>query len=217
MNLDTTKNLVQIGFWLGALILAYLTYRNARKTLLSPVNTEYQKRIFDSLVSISERLFSELKIGKSQHWIRQRPMKDALKEICQEWENNKDSVEQYGLELTDWPAATDWYEFHSLADEVRYELFLPEVLREKIVRYLEDRANAAEYAHNYAVQKFVEETNRTRRYNTLSVDNFIDIENFYAKGMEEAKMSIDEIHQRNKDLMNDFVLYIKSFDPTKHI
>jgi|TARA_B100000749_G_scaffold88627_1_gene67237 hypothetical protein len=216
MDLESTKNLAQIGFWLGALILAFLTYRNARKTLLSPVNTEYQKRIFDSLVNISERLFSELKMGKSQHWIRQRPMKDALAEICEEWENNKDSVEKYGLELTDWPAASDWYEFHSLADEVRYELFLPEVLREKIVCYMEDRANAAEYAHDYAVQKFVEEVNRERKYHTLTVDNFMDIENFYAEGMEKAEMSIDEIHQRNRALMNEFVRYIESFDPTKH-
>ena len=184
MDLESTKNLAQIGFWLGALILAFLTYRNARKTLLSPVNTEYQKRIFDSLVNISERLFSELKMGKSQHWIRQRPMKDALAEICEEWENNKDSVEKSGLELTDC--------------------------------YMEDRANAAEYAHDYAVQKFVEEVNRERKYHTLTVDNFMDIENFYAEGMEKAEMSIDEIHQRNRALMNEFVRYIESFDPTKH-
>ena len=81
---------------------------------------------------------------------------------------------------------------------------------------MEDRANAAEYAHDYAVQKFVEEVNRERKYHTLTVDNFMDIENFYAEGMEKAEMSIVEIHQRNRALMNEFVRYIESFDPTKH-
>lgn len=215
MDLESIKNFVQIVFWCGALTLAFLTHRNAKKTLLSPVNTEYQKRIFDSLARISERLFSELKMGDSQHWIRRRPMKEALNEICQEWKNNKESIRQYGLKLTDWPAARDWYDFHSIADEVRYELFLPDSLRNKLIVYLEERAESAQYAHNHAIQKFVEQVNANQSFEDLSVDNFIEIENFYIEGMEEMKMSVDHIYRRNEEIMEEIIKYVRSFDPEK--
>ncbi|MFC2993196.1 hypothetical protein [Halomonas tibetensis] len=216
MDIESAKEVVQILFWVGALILAFLTYKNARKTLLSPVNTEYQKRIFDSLNKISNRLFSELKMGEDHHWIKQRPMEDALGEICKEWEGNKASVEEFGLELTDWPAAKDWYDFHSFADEVRYELFLPDSLRKKIISYMEERAESAQYAHNHAVQKFINQVNENRSYHDLHVNNFIDIENFYIDGMDEMNMSIDKIYQRNEELMGEIVKYVQSFDPMAH-
>ncbi|ADU65735.1 hypothetical protein Selin_1000 [Desulfurispirillum indicum S5] len=214
MDLESVKNLTQIIFWCGALILAYLTYRNARKTLLSPVNTEYQKRVFDSLTSISERLFSELKIGSDEHWIKQRPMKEVLDEICREWDRDRSSILEHGLELVVWPAAKDWCIFNSLADEVRYEIFLPERLRNKIICYLEYRAESAKFAHDYAVIKYIESINENRSYDQISIDNFIDIENYYIDGMGKMNLSFEQITQRNQEILCEITKYVRSFDPT---
>jgi len=38
MSLETIKSVSQIAFWVSAIVLALLTYLNAKKTLLSPVN-----------------------------------------------------------------------------------------------------------------------------------------------------------------------------------
>ena len=113
MSLETIKSVSQIAFWVSAIVLALLTYLNAKKTLLSPVNTEYQKRIFDTLTRINERLCSELKIGDERHFVRQLHMRQALEEICHEWKSNGASVEQHGLDLPDWPASREWHEFRS--------------------------------------------------------------------------------------------------------
>lgn len=40
MSLETIKSVSQIAFWVSAIVIALLTYLNAKKTLLSPVNTE---------------------------------------------------------------------------------------------------------------------------------------------------------------------------------
>src|SRR5690606_12654289 len=174
MSLETIKSVSQIAFWVSAIVLALLTYLNAKKTLLSPVNTEYQKRIFDTLTRLNERLCSELKIGDERHFVRQLHMREALEEICHEWKSNRASVEQYGLDLPDWPASKEWYEFYSLADDVRYTLFLPQELKDKTIAYLEERASAAEYAHNYAVKEYIEMVNRNKSFEELSPDNFMD-------------------------------------------
>ena len=215
MDLELVKGIVQVAFWIGALILAFLTYLNAKKTLLSPVNTEYQKRVFDSLTQLSERLFSELKIGAQDGLRYQRPMKEALVEICNKWEENKKSVEEFGLDLIEFPVSSDWFKFEKLADEVRFDLCVPVELKSTILSHLKERADASCYAHGFAVTEFVKQVNAEKSYHELSVDNFVDIENFYIEGMESAGMGGEEIYRKNQELMKEFILYIQSFDPSK--
>jgi len=197
------------SFWFSNLRLVYKLYCQ----FTSPVNTEYQKRIYDTLTRINERLCSELKIGDERHFVRQLHMRQALEEICHEWKSNGASVEQYGLDLPDWPASKEWYEFHSLADDVRYTLFLPQELKDKTIAYLEERASAAEYAHNYAVKEYIEMVNRNKSFEELSPDNFIDIENLYKEGMAKSGMGVDQIHEYNEALLQAFIKYVQSFDP----
>ena len=58
-NLATIKDLLWIVFTFAATLVAYLTYRRARYTLLQPLRTEVIKRQTDLLVEILDFLFDD--------------------------------------------------------------------------------------------------------------------------------------------------------------
>jgi hypothetical protein len=58
-QLDTILPITQILFYVSAALVAWLTYRSARRGLLSPVNTEYQRRVIDRLSELSTSIWAE--------------------------------------------------------------------------------------------------------------------------------------------------------------
>ena len=95
-NIEPIKSISQTVFYIVTTILAVLTYINAKKSILSPVNTEYQKRIFDRLSEVTNFISSEFQMGSPEYYLYQQPMKETLKEIVKEYENLKNKVEDDG-------------------------------------------------------------------------------------------------------------------------
>jgi len=63
--IDVILKLVQIAFYLTAAIIAVLTYLKAIRGLLSPVNTEYQKKVIERLGMVSDELLK----AETSGWI----------------------------------------------------------------------------------------------------------------------------------------------------
>jgi hypothetical protein len=58
-DLDFWLKVSQLVFYVSAIAVAWLTYRSARRGLLSPVHTEYQKRVIERLSSLSTDIWAE--------------------------------------------------------------------------------------------------------------------------------------------------------------
>ena len=211
--MELLKNVAQILFWVLTSVLASLAYFNAKKTLLSPVNTEYQKRIFDKLEILSKKLFSELKIGDDNYWLYQRPMKEVFTEICNEYKNNKESVHEFGLEISCSSVGKNYIYFQKLADEIRYELFLPDALKEPLISYLEQRAEAEIFSTAFAVDSYINMINENKNYEEIDEEKFMEIENFYIDGMSESGFDNEAITTKNKEIMDKIINYVQSFNP----
>ena len=59
IGLQEVLTSVQILFYLVTGTVVILTYNNARKSLLNPVHTAYQKLVINKLKELSEELYSE--------------------------------------------------------------------------------------------------------------------------------------------------------------
>ena len=73
--------LVQMGFYLCGAILVWLTYRAAKRGWLTPINTEYQKRVMDRLAKLSQDLYDETDSTSRRCWFKDFGAAYAVKEI----------------------------------------------------------------------------------------------------------------------------------------
>jgi len=70
IGLQEVLTSVQILFFLVTGAVVILTYINARKSLLNPVHTAYQKLVINKLKELSEELYSEFEPESPKHWIK---------------------------------------------------------------------------------------------------------------------------------------------------
>ena len=201
--------------------MSFLTFRNVNKTLLSPVNTEYQKRVFDSLSEVSKWLFAELKAGNRNYWLDNPPMGYIWEQMREQFKNNRNSVEKFGIEPSDINMSSEFKQLEKIADEMRYNPFLPKDLRESIVGYLDKRVQASFDAMECSFNAFMENLEGTKDYPKILNEEFfeltlnIDLENFYVDKISELGFSADDIEVRNKEFLTMIVEYLESFDPRK--
>jgi len=221
LDISQVKDFIQILFWVGAFTLAYLTYRNVNKTLLSPVNTEYQKRVFDSLSRISKELFAELKSGDGNYRLKNPPMAYIWDQMRSQYAQNKESVQKYGIEASDIDMSSEFEKLEGLADEVRFEPFLPKNIRKIVTSYLDDRTAASFDAMELSFNKFMNDLETIDDPSSTLNDEFfdtginIDLENYYIDRLIELGFSEDNIQNKNREILNLIVEYLESFDPNK--
>ena len=92
MTIDEVLKLIQILFYIIAGTLGILTYLSAKKGLLNTVNTEYHKRAFDKIESLSQELLSEFDPKPENQWANGDNLKDFLKETHETFEKNKEQI-----------------------------------------------------------------------------------------------------------------------------
>lgn len=211
--IELIKSISQIIFYVVTMIVAIFTYINARKSILSPVNTEYQKRIFDRLSEITNFICSEFQFGKSEYHLYQLPMEETLKEIVGEYELVKSSIADKGsFDITDFPASKEWIKFSKKYDEVQFDPYIPEKLKEPILKYLSKRADAANIAHCQAVKNFIDYANEHGCSNVINIDND-EIHNYYLVAMEQQNCDVDSLEIEVDKIKENFQKYMESFQP----
>src|SRR5664280_2400993 len=78
MNLENVTRCAQIAFFLTTGTVAVLTYIRARRTVLSTVNAEYQKRVMDRLHQLSNDLYGEFDPDGPHYWAKTQPVHRCL-------------------------------------------------------------------------------------------------------------------------------------------
>jgi hypothetical protein len=69
-----------------------LTYRRARKGILSTVNTEYQKRVMDRLQKLSELLYEEFDFENAKKRAEVLPVEEGITSMNENFEENKNRI-----------------------------------------------------------------------------------------------------------------------------
>ena len=129
LTLDDCQKFVQICFWIVSGTILVLTYLRARKSVLSTVNTEYQKRVMDRLQKLSEQLYEEFDVDNLQQWVMNRPLLEGIKQMNEEFEENK----EHFLEKREWdegfPYTSDLHSLNKILNPLKTDPFVPTEIR----------------------------------------------------------------------------------------
>lgn len=146
MELDNAKvdailKIIQILFYVTAAIIAVLTYLSAKKGLLNTVNTEYHKRAFDKIESLSEELLSEFDPKSDDWWAKDDLLKKFLKETHEKFEKNKDAILKAKEFNSGIPSPKSFDRLVGIVRRIKSDPFVPKEIRDNVVLHLENRSN----------------------------------------------------------------------------
>lgn len=219
MSFADVKDLVQIFFWIFAGSMTFLTYKNINKSLLSPVNTEYQKRVLENLSVLSGKLFSELKLGTEHYRGHSLQMRPIWKQMQSLYIEDKDSTRENGIDILDIEITSEFLFSQKLADEVRYDPFIPNEIREAVTTYLDCRTEASFDSTISSIQATLANIDKIIEANGEVPSSYFEedinlfLENSYINHMDDRGFNYDKIEEMNKNIMIQVIEYIDSFNP----
>lgn len=129
---------IQIMFYFSAIVVTWLTYATARRGLLSPVNTEYQKRVIDRLASVSDELNAEFAAGAKNFYRFHDELITMSELIAQKVDSHRDQMFP-PRDLTSLETR-----LRELVQQWRNDPFLPESIRAELVAFVTDRSQVVE-------------------------------------------------------------------------
>lgn len=219
IGLQEVLTIVQILFFLVTGTVVILTYVNARKSLLNPVHTEYQKLVINKLRELSEELYSEFDPESPNYW------SDGLREIKKPLDESDRQFElmQRGTYLPGkWDDGT-WREGgllrsstydrnRYLARSVKADPFIPPSIRRSTLELLEARARAHFEVEGKAIERYRQALLKggeikKRQANELRVRDIIFSE-LYKRGFGP-----NQVEEKVNDLRLEIQQYLESFSP----
>jgi len=213
MDLQLIKDYAQIAFWVVATGLALLTYINAKKSIFSSVNTEYQKRAFASLEKISAQLFlypdNEIRFN---HLLVEFPMEREYKRFQQAYQENPLRIQVCGLDDSQFSHPLEWEILTTLKNSVECDIFLPEEVRKPILELLSSRCNASFNAHVEALSSYIKYMQESGNYESLKEEIYsMELKNYYIDSLEDQGFGVDSAHVWNKTVFGIISLYVENF------
>lgn len=141
MALHNILEVVQIAFYIVAMIVAVATYRAAKQGWLSPINTEYHKRTMDRIQDILGRLFEEFDYHSEKFMQRVKAQSiDALR---------TEPLLPFGTR----PFTEHEMYLRKLESECNSDPFLPESIRGWLLDYVRYNRGAYVKAYDDAFEK----------------------------------------------------------------
>lgn len=140
MDIDTLLKTSQTAFYVVATVLTILTYRNACKGLLNPVNTEYHKHVIERLKELSGELLSEYDEFSDNFWAKNRSLQKALQRVRDDFAENRDEIKE-PKDFMCIPVLDEWRKMSNSADKIRSDPFIPSKLRDRIHDLIKTRAD----------------------------------------------------------------------------
>jgi hypothetical protein len=214
MSLEDALRLVQILFYVLTGTLAVLTYRNAIRGLLNPVNTEYQKRVMDRLKELADELADEFDPNSPNYWAKQHYYMEAVDRINETFTNHKDTIVQsrtwpFGVPLTE-----DYQRLDNLVRTIKSDPFIPHNIRELVVELLEQRCaiiGQVTYSELQSYQLALvsgSATDPLDRYEAEVHNNIISELNRRGCSMSDIEGEVDKIRYAIQN-------YFESFNPLR--
>jgi hypothetical protein len=212
MDIDTATKIAQIGFYLGGLIIATLTYRRAKSTILNTVNTEYHKKVIERVAALSDELYREFDHFSDDVWHKQDDVKVVVSRLHEGLLEHKDAIIASGKLDGGIPASPKQLYLSNLVEKYKSDPFLPEPIRDKTVALLKKRSDAMFGAYMTVLKKYQSELAKGKRWDTLETNhNWINnkiIDLLYRDGA-----GISQVEEAVHEVRLEIQRYFKQFNP----
>lgn len=217
LTIDNALKIVQILFYITVATVTILTYRSAKNGLLNTVNTEYQKKVINKLEEVSIELGSEFDPTSPNYWANYNPIRDSISEINDIFERNED----YILEIGEYPFGTivpsNINRLNTFIAKIKSDPFLPEEIREEIIRFLERRVRTTMSVYWEEFESYTELLiDGAKPFATDGEDPaFDEFHNSIICKLNEKGLGIAAIEAEINKIRSYIQLYLESFNPIK--
>lgn len=212
MDIDSASKIAQIGFYLGALIVAILTYRRAKSTILNTVNTEYHKKVIERVAALSEELYREFDFFSDDAWHKQDDVKDVVERLHKGLVDHKADIISSGQVHGGIPISQRNMQLENLVRKYKSDPFLPESIREKTIALLKSRSQAMMRAHMEVLEEYKKGLAKGKYWDTLEtnhhwIHNQIN-DRLYRDGAGVSQVEV-EVHEIRLEIQK----YFHRFNP----
>jgi hypothetical protein len=206
---------VQMLFYVTAGTVIVLTYLSARKSLLNPVHTEYQKHVISRLKELSEELDSEFDANSPNYWMSEGLVKEAVDEINETFREYREDI----LESGEWEGgglllSKGLLRIQRLARSVKSDPFIPPNIRQIIVDYCAARAAARHSAEQHALSYYRRQLAQGRNLETLD-ENWNWVHNLANHELHQQGFGTVQVEEKVEDIRSEIQRYLESFNPTR--
>ncbi|MBZ4373245.1 hypothetical protein [Corallococcus sp. AS-1-6] len=212
MTLDDIHKIAQIAFFTAAGTVSILTYISAKRGLLNTINTEYHKHTIARLKELSDELISEFIPSSSNHWIKQKPVEEAVGLINEDLHN---MLARGGKTLPErLPVSTQRQNIGDFSRRIKSDPFIPMAIREKVVSFLEERLQVLHETTNKSLRKYIEGLNAGKHRDTLAT-NYRWIHNEILSELGSRGHGILDLERRTDEILGEIQKYFESFNPMR--
>jgi hypothetical protein len=214
-NLGDALKIVQTIFYAVGVVLAVLTYLSAKRGLLNPVNTEYQKRVMDRLQKLSEDLYSEFDPSSPTHWATNKPVHDAIQQINEVFVNNKSDMLAQKKYYYGTPVTEDVIRLNRLLDPVVSDPFIPDNIRDAVIDLLKNRLQVMSSIYWREFNRYADHLAKGKRPPLTELDDVNKIHNKIVEQMNEQGCGISQIEGEVHEIRGLIQAYFDSFNPQR--
>ncbi len=209
---STALAFTQIAFYLSASAVAWLTFAVARKGLLSPVNTEYQKRVMDRLSEIATELGDEWNPKSDACYIHHgEHIHDACADVDDQYDKYKRGevrADEIGIKVS--PLETRFIEQFN---RWRSDPFLPEKLRYELLDFTIKRKQT--YSNIYFSEVGKYRKSLVRQNEADPRPSWVTVNNAIHARLSEAGFGLDDVSRKADVLRLSIQAYMQRYDPTR--
>ncbi|CAB3732841.1 hypothetical protein LMG26690_04968 [Achromobacter animicus] len=212
MDIDSASKIAQIGFYVGGLVVAVLTYRRAKSTILNTVNTEYHKKVIESVAALSDELYREFDFYSDAAWHKQNDVKEMVARLNEELLENKDEFVKTGELSSGIPVSSKQMQLSNLLQKYKSDPFLPESVRAKTVGLLKKRTEVMLHAQIEVLQKYVEDLAKGKHWDTLETNHHW-IHNQINERLYKGGVGVSQVGEAVHEVRLEIQRYFQRFNP----
>ncbi|HRF81064.1 MAG TPA: hypothetical protein PL070_13365 [Flavobacteriales bacterium] len=214
IKLESISKIIQILFYLTAATVAVLTYLSAKKGLLNTVNTEYHKRAFDKIETLSQELLSEFDSTSEHWWAKDDSTRKFLDEIHEIFKKNKVEILKNKEFHSGVPSPKSFIRLTGIVRRIKSDPFVPKEIRDNVVLHLENRANKMLEIQIHEIRKYLDELANGKHGDDYSLNAAI-VHNRINDNLYKSNCGISQVEEQVHQIRFFIQSYLEKFNPLK--
>lgn len=213
---------VQIGFYCFGMMatvltvtIGVLTYRAAKRGWLTPVNTEYQKRVMDRLAKLSEDLYSETDQRSQNYWYDKIDVVHAVDLVDEQYQERRFEVgsEHSDNWLTTLPVLPYIFELENQLRMIYSDPFIPEDIRNPLLDLLKRRIAALGNVYDKELKLYAADLAKGNRIPGSGEENSEHVLAMIYEGLDRTDCYIERFAIEVSEIRKLIQNYFRAFDP----
>ncbi|WP_339836749.1 hypothetical protein [Paenibacillus sp. FSL R7-0272] len=212
-DIDSINKIAQICFYCITIILGFLTFRNAKRGLLNPVNTEYHKKVIERLSEVSEELASEFYNDSEKDWFQINDITNAVDRINDFYLENKEEIlSKKQFPICGYPLPELSSHLRTLISRINFDPFIPIKIRDLIIELLENRLEYTESIIVEELDRYCDELAEGLHTEFFEHNDGL-VQTRVNKRLSELGLDESQVQEAVNDIQIEIQHYFRSFQP----